>query len=63
MRGPEDNVMNHQVAIAAICASFALAVLARFVTSQKSMRVTLYLVVVPVVVSLALVAEFLQWHR
>ncbi len=55
--------MEHQVAIATICAAFAFGVLAQFIISQKAMRITLYLVAIPIVVSLAIVAVHLRWYR
>ncbi len=56
--------MDHQVAIAAISAALAFGLLVPVVISQKAMRITLYLVVIPATLSVAvIIAEFLHWYR
>ncbi len=55
--------MYHQVAIAAISAALAFGLLVQVAIFQKAMRMTLCLVVIPVLVSLAIIAEFQHWYR
>ncbi len=56
--------MDHQVAIAAISAALAFGLLVQVAILQKAMRMTLYLVVIPVLVSVAvIIAELQHWYR
>ena len=55
--------MEPQVAIAAISAAFAFGLLVQVANYPKATRPPLYLVVIPVTVSVAIIAEFLHWYR
>ena len=55
--------MNRQVAIAAISAALAFWLLVQVAIYPKATRTTLYLVMIPVIVSVAIMAGFLPWHR